>query len=279
MKKAMILLVLALSGIVWWAAQPGDFTCEVGVNGVTITKYTGKGGRVNIPPRLRGKPVTSIGKEALSECVKITSVTIPNSVTSIGQGAFYKCTGLTSVTISGSVTSIGWGAFSGCAGLTSVTIGNGVTNIGVSAFSHCTGLTAFTVAEGNPNYSSKDGILFDKDVQVLISYPGGKKGAYSIPDDITSIGYAAFRGCAGLTSVTVATGNPNYSSKDGILFDKDAEVLISYPGGKKGAYSIPDGVARIGLFAFEDCTGLTSVTIPEVLSASGWRPFTVARAL
>jgi hypothetical protein len=75
------------------------------------------------------------------------------------------------------VTSIGGGTFYRCTGLTSM------TSIGRRAFYRCAGLTSITVAAGNPKYSSKDGILFDKDAQFLLAYPGGKKGAYSIPND------------------------------------------------------------------------------------------------
>ena len=81
--------------------------------------------------------VTSIGKNAFSDCYGLTSVTIPNSVTSIGYYAFSGCSGLTSVTIPNSVKSIGGSAFYWCSGLTSVTIGNSVTSIGEAAFVGC----------------------------------------------------------------------------------------------------------------------------------------------
>ena len=66
--------------------------------------------------------VTSIGDQAFSYCISLTSITIPDNVTSIGNGAFRNCSRLTSITIPDSVTSIGQSAFSGCSSLTSVTI-------------------------------------------------------------------------------------------------------------------------------------------------------------
>ena len=193
--------------------------------------------------------VTSIGQLAFSGCTGLTSVTIPNSVTSIGNTAFSGCTGLTSVTIPNSVTYLS--GFDGCTGLTSVTIPNSVTNIGSRAFSSCTGLTSIVVSENNAYYSSVDGILFNKDKTVLLQYPAGKQGAYSIPSSVTSIGQSAFSGCTGLTSVTI----PNSVTSIEYAAFSGCTGLTSV--------TIPNSVTEIGSRAFKDCRGLTSVTIPN----------------
>ena len=64
--------------------------------------------------------MTSIGQGSFSDCIGLTSITIPESVTSIGQRAFASCTSLTSVTIPESVTEIDWYAFDRCENLTDV---------------------------------------------------------------------------------------------------------------------------------------------------------------
>jgi len=78
--------------------------------------------RINIPPQIRGLPVTHIGHNAFRNR-NLTSVSIPNSVTHIGRMAFFG-NQLSSVTIPDNV-SIGENAFN-CNPLTSVTFGNNV---------------------------------------------------------------------------------------------------------------------------------------------------------
>jgi hypothetical protein len=206
--------------------------------------------------------VTSIGSNAFNGCSALTTITIPNRVTSIGASAFLNCTALSSVTFepTSKVTSIGSNAFQNCTALTSVTIPNSVTSIGNSAFQNCTALTSITVSESNSNYSSLDGVLFNKLRTTLIVCPGGKTGSYTIPNSVTSISGNAFYGCTALTSITVSESNSNYSSLDGVLFNKLRTTLIVCPGGKTGSYTIPNSVTSISGNAFYGCTALTSVT-------------------
>jgi hypothetical protein len=165
-------------------------------------------------------------------------------------------------------------AFGHCTGLTSITIPSTVTSIGDWAFSGCTNLRAITVAEGNTAYFAQDGVLYKKgSPDTLLFVPQAITGSVTIPSSVTSIGYYAFYDCPGLTSITVAADNPQYSSQDGVLFDKAAQVLLAYPGGKKGAYSIPSSVTSIGRSAFEHCTGLRSVTIPGNVTSIGHEAF------
>jgi len=179
-----------------------------------------------------------IGTSAFDSCSGLISISIPNSVTSIGGYAFYSCIGLSSLIISSSVSSVSYYAFSGCSGLSKMTIPASVTSIGNGTFSNCMKLATINVESGNLNYSTTDGVLFDKNKTTLVQYPSGKIGnSYSIPSSVTSIGNSAFDGCSSLTSV-----------------------------------SILSSVTSIGGYAFYVCSGLTSIyslsPTPVSLSAS-----------
>ena len=238
--------------------------------------------------------VTSIGKHTFQGCASLISITIQNSVTSIGDSAFSGCTSLTNITIPNSVTSISRHAFWNCTSLKSVTIPNSVTSIGSSVFYNCTSLTSIKVSGNNKNYSSLDGVLFNKDKSELIVYPAGKTDSeYAISNSVTSIGYGAFYACTSLanitipssvtsigdyaffnctslTSIEVSDNNKNYSSLDGVLFNKDKSELITYPVGKTDSeYAIPNSVTSVDNYTFDKCISLTSVTIGNSVTSIG----------
>jgi hypothetical protein len=237
-----------------------------------------------------GNGMTSIGKYAFSDCSKLTGVTMGSGVTSIGEGAFYRCNRLTGVTIPNSVTSLGDVAFSLCTSLKTATIGNGVTSIGASAFYECFGLTNVTIGSSVTSIGAYAFFLCDS--LYSITFPGslsdieGQAFAYcsflpniTIPASVASIGHGAFFGCAGLTAINVNAANANYSSVDGILFNKNKDTLIQYPGSKGGDYTIPTSVTSIESKAFYNCSLLTMVTIPNGVTGIGENTFAYCYSL
>ena len=122
----------------------------------------------------------------------INEVRFEGEITSIGKSAFFGCYNLRAIEIPSSVTSIGQNAFSGCESLTTVYIPANVTQITHPLFAQCTSLTSVNVAESNPNYSSLDGVFFDKNQSQLFCYPADRNGAYTIPMTVTDIAMDAF---------------------------------------------------------------------------------------
>ena len=254
----IVLTALPLTGLTAFAAESGDFTYTVLSDGTAeITNYTGSATELTIPSQLDGYTVTSIGDIVFMYRDSLESITIPNSVTSIGYRAFYNCGGLTSITIPNSVMSIGDEAFYGCTSLTSATIGSGVTQMGDLVFSWCPALTNITVNSANPNYSSANGVLFNKDKTELIQYPIGKtETSYSIPNSVRSVGHNAFSSCA-LTSITIP--NSVTSIGDEAFYNCDSLTSVT----------IPNSVTSIGDEAFSGCDSLTSVTIGNGVTSIG----------
>jgi hypothetical protein len=200
--------------------------------------------------------VTVIGDWAFESCTNLASLALPGGVANMGEAALWGCSRLSSVTIPNSVTSLS-ATFGNCASLTNVTIPDSVTNIGVSTFYGCSNLAGITIPSSVVSLGDEAFVYCTSLTNI------------SIPGSVTSIGSWQFAGCASLRAITVDPLNPVYSSVDGVLFDKNQTVLLEYPAGVSGAYTLPGSVASIGSWAFEYCANVTKLTIPEGVTNVG----------
>lgn len=206
-----------------------------------------------------GSQLTTIEKEAFSNCKSLVGIEIPNSVTSIGTDVFKNCSSLNHVVFeNGSqLSKIENNIFYGCRALAEIEIPDSVTNIGTYAFSNCTGLTKLTVAvhttfsqfafDGCTNieeiyFSVGTGTMTNYTTTTIKNTPwyisASSVKRVVIQEGVTNIGNYAFLGCTALTDVI-----------------------------------IPDSLISIGSSAFRNCTGLSELFIPSnviTITAAGY---------
>ena len=143
------------------------------------------------------------------------------------------------VVIEGGVKHVGSYAFYDYSNLQAVTFAEGVKSIGSSAFYGCEGIKELLFPSSMKIISGQHNTNEDAEPQVSTFGMGGTGTAYMSSE--------AFRGCAGLTSVTIPRGVIGVGS--GTF--SDCEKLVSLTMGKK--------VRKIDYRAFDDCTALDSV--------------------
>ena len=245
--------------------------------------------------------ITTIGEKAFINCPSLTSVTIPKSVTSIGMGAFNTCKALTSIIVDSgnttydsrencnaiietgsntliagcqntiipnSVTKIYLEAFRGCSSLTAITIPNSVTSIRGWAFSGCSLLDTIYVEATTPPTLEYNNVFTGTPSPTCI-VPCGTLAAYQASDWANQVGELVEEECEGIAPDS--THCIYYTSSDGnivtpIVTDGFGASIISNTHKNGQGLIVFDGpVTQIAEFAFQSCSTLTSISIPNTV--------------
>ena len=181
----------------------------------------------------------------------ITEIIIPSGVTTIVNGAFSGCSSATSIMLPSTIRRIGyyWEDDD------DADFGRTIRNI----FGACNNLVSISVDEQNSNFSSQDGVLYNKAKTYIYCVPKAASGIIHIPDGITNIDQDVLSNHVSLTSVVFGE-NSQLTAIDNHAF---------YGCTGLSTIIIPNRVTSIGERAFWDCTGLTSITIPNSVTSIG----------
>ena len=241
---------------------------------VSVVKYNGSDSKLKIPKELDGKKVIKLGgyinKEGLDSNTvykyvsplfekDVTEITIPSSVKEISYGFFYS-----------------------------------------DYFDETKSLEKISVDKDNEFYSSENGVLYDKKQKVLLCVPENHStNDFSIPTGVTTI-YdfysknttdleipSSVKKIASLSfdtylqdsnnwycsnyitennmaSIKVSDDNPNYSSENGVLYNKTKSELLIYPPQKRDDYfAVPDTVVKIAPNEADDFKYLVTISFGE----------------
>ncbi|MBQ4395661.1 MAG: leucine-rich repeat protein [Paludibacteraceae bacterium] len=201
---------------------------------------------------------TTIGNSAFTNCSNLASVTIPDGVTLINPAAFMGCTGLASITIPGNVETIQNSAFYGCSSLADVTINRATAPfVSPATFMNIASTATLHVPYGASGYTGSKWNMF---TNIVVMNPSGQCG-----DDL----YWEYDPSTTTLTIT-GTGDMydyNYTSTTHApWYDYRNEIT---------AVVLPDGLTKIGNFAFYQCNNasLTSIDIPASVTSIGQGAF------
>ncbi len=154
-----------------------------------------------------------------------------NSGCTLIKGCAFQHTSYSTLNIPDSVTNIEGGAFRNMPNLSSLNISKYVTSLGNGIAVIDPKLTAVNIDGNNPNYTTANGVIYNKAMTTIIYVPSGRSGEFTIPSTVTRIEVSAFDGCSKMTKIV-----------------------------------IPESVTFIGSWAFSSCPALTSVNIPSKIT-------------
>ncbi len=202
-------------------------------------------------------PMLAFSNPILGGKTTLTSITV--SQETIGMNAFMGCPKLTTINLLPGIKKIESSAFNLCTALTEVIIPNTVEDIGTGAFNTIHTITSFTFESPSKITTLRSGILNSR-----------KLTAVTIPASVTTIEQDALIPFYG--KISVEEENENYSSLDGILYNKDKSTLLVAPV-TMASVNIPETVKVIAKQAFYKNDSLTAITLPSSVETIGYESF------
>lgn len=239
-----------------WGMAAGNLTSVTLPDGLlTIGKHAfiwnKKMQSVNIPAS-----VQSIGEAAFVQCHSLKEVVIPEGITTLPRSLFYNCKSLSHVSLPQSLTAIGNEAFEGCESLEELTLPERLETIGEDALLFCYALQSINVPASNVHYTSDDGVLMNKEGNMLVAFPIGRTGRYVVREGISTIAPGAFSGCK-LKNVILPTSLRSIGDRAFSFTHYLREIKV------------PEGVTAIGNGAFDSGWNLEAVHLPSTVLTIG----------
>lgn len=210
----------------------------------------------------------TIGKNAFKGCTSVEEVTIPKGILTVSNSAFEGCSGLTDVTIA--AKTINAKAFAECTNLKAVKMEEGVTTIQGMAFANTqisavtipsTLTTAGTTKEGAIEKGPFAGTMIATVHGQTEDSTEAQEGATILPET-KKIPDNLFLGCTSIIDVQI----PETVTEIGQKAFKDASSVENVTFAVNTETGKVKGVEKIGISAFDGCSSLQELVLPETVT-------------
>jgi hypothetical protein len=237
--------------------------------------------------------VTLLARSVFASCRNLKTITIPASVASIGSNQFAWCQALTDIEVDGSnaafssengvlfnknktilmvcpggkagkytipatVKEISYDAFANCNKIDSIFIPASVTKIGSIALFGCTILSDIQVDEASDYFCDVNGVLYNKEMTVLVRYPSIKPGIqFNVPFGVEKLSNNSFQACSLLNSVIIPSTVREIADN---TFYKCTSLTFM---------KLPPSVTNLGIYVFNNCDALDYLVLPSSLKTIG----------
>lgn len=239
----------------------GEYTYTVLAGEVTITSYTGTDVEVIVPATLGGYPVVAIATEAFVDNDTTEKLTFSEGLETIAGRAIVRCSMLQEVDLPSTV-------------ILHKDMGNVFGADGDLWIAECPKLENIDVSENNTNIASVDGVLYSKDMTVLMLYPcGNTQEMFVVPDGVERLRDGACRGNPYLKEVRLpdsltCMGYSTFSNDtalETINIPESCEIIGQevFRGTDIKSLHIPASVTLIVMGAFAGMNALKEITVAE----------------
>lgn len=210
----------------------------------------------------------TIGKNAFKGCTSVEEVTIPKGILTVSNSAFEGCSGLTDVTIA--AKTINAKAFAECKNLKAVKMEEGVTTIQGMAFANTqisavtipsTLTTAGTTKEGTIEKGPFAGTMIATVHGQTEDSTEAQEGATILPET-KKIPDNLFLDCTSIIDVQI----PETVTEIGQKAFKDASSVENVTFAVNTETGKVKGVEKIGISAFDGCSSLQELVLPETVT-------------
>ena len=210
--------------------------------------------------------VKTIERMGFHDCTSLKEVILPQNLKKIDSHCFAGCIQLSHISIPDSVREIDWCGFRGCDAMKTIHLPDSLKAIGANIFPFS--LKTITVSPTCRNFTTIDGILYNKDVTELVAFPKNSETThFVVPDSVKKLGSEAFWYCEKLKSIKLPDGLAEIGNGS---FSYCRSLM---------SISLPDGIKTIPDAAFDSCKSLRNVKLPSHLQKLGEKAFFLCSSL